>query len=67
MNILIVDDISTNIFSLKSLIENNFKINIFSAMNVQKAIEILMKNSINLILTDIQMPEIDGFEFAQML
>lgn len=61
MNILIVDDISTNIFSLKSLIENNFKINIFSAMNVQKAIEILMKNSINLILTDIQMPEIDGF------
>jgi CheY-like chemotaxis protein len=29
--------------------------------------EILMKENIDLILTDVQMPEIDGFEFVEYL
>lgn len=67
MNILIIDDIVENIFSLESLIENNFDVNIFSALSAKNAIEILMKEHINLILTDVQMPEVDGFEFANYL
>jgi signal transduction histidine kinase len=67
-NILLVDDIPENIYSLKLLIEENFDINIFTALSAQEAIEIVMgNNSIDLILTDVQMPEIDGFEFAQYL
>ncbi len=66
-NILLVDDIPENIYALKLLIEESFDINIFTALKAQEAIEIIMHNNIDLILTDIQMPEIDGFEFAKYL
>ena len=66
-NILLVDDICENIYSLKMLIEDGFDVNIFSALNVNDAMTILMENSIDLILTDIQMPNIDGFEFVKYL
>ena len=66
-NILIVDDTEENIYSLRLLIQESFDVNIFTALKAQDAIEILVENSIDLILTDVQMPEIDGFEFAQYL
>lgn len=65
--ILLLDDIPENIYSLKLLIEENFNINILTALKAQEAIEIVMNNPIDLILTDVQMPDIDGFEFAQYL
>lgn len=66
-SILLVDDIYENIYSLKMLIEDGFDVHIFSALNVKDAITILMNNPIDLILTDIQMPNIDGFEFVELL
>ncbi len=66
-NILIVDDTEENIYSLRLLIQESFDVNIFTALKASDAIEILVENSIDLILTDVQMPEIDGFEFAQYL
>ena len=66
-NILLVDDIAENIYSLKMMIEDSFDVNIFSALSAQEGIEILMKENIDLILTDVQMPEIDGFEFVAYL
>mgnify|MGYP003393222718 CR=1 FL=1 len=66
-SILLLDDVSENIYSLKLLIEENFDINIFTALKAQEAIEIVMNNTIDLILTDVQMPDVDGFEFAQYL
>lgn len=66
-NILILDDVSENIHSLKMIIEDTFDVNILTALSAQEAMEILMKNSVDLILSDIQMPEIDGFEFAEYL
>lgn len=65
--ILIVDDIEENIYSLKLLIEESFDVNIFTALNAKEAIKVLVENNIDLILTDIQMPDIDGFEFAQYI
>ncbi|BAK73514.1 MAG: response regulator [Arcobacter sp.] len=65
--ILIVDDIEENIYSLRLLIEESFDVNIFTALNAKEAIKILVENNIDLILTDIQMPDIDGFEFAQYI
>ena len=66
-NILLVDDVSENIYSLKMMIEDSFDVNIFSALSAQEGIEILMNENIDLILTDVQMPEIDGFEFIEYL
>ena len=66
-NILLVDDVAENIYSLKMMIEDSFDVNILSALSAQEGIEILMKENIDLILTDVQMPEIDGFEFVEYL
>ncbi|MCB9096513.1 MAG: hybrid sensor histidine kinase/response regulator [Arcobacter sp.] len=66
-NILLVDDVPENIYSLKMMIEDGFDVNIFSALSAQEGIEILMNENIDLILTDVQMPEIDGFEFIEYL
>jgi len=66
-NILLVDDIEQNIHSLKLIIEESFDVNIKTALSAQDGMSILMKEDINLILTDVQMPDIDGFEFAEYL
>jgi len=66
-NILLVDDIEENIYSLKMIIEDSFDVNILSALSAQEAIPLLMENDVDLILSDIQMPEIDGFEFAEYI
>jgi two-component system, sensor histidine kinase and response regulator len=66
-NILIVDDIEENIYSLKLLLEDNFDLNIFTATSANDAMGILLNKSINLILMDVQMPEVDGFEFTLYL
>lgn len=65
--ILLVDDVSDNLYSLKMLIEDNFDVDIILALSAQEAMEILLKNRVDLILTDVQMPDIDGFEFASYL
>lgn len=66
-SVLIVDDIEENIYSLKLLIEDNFDLNIFTATSANDAMGILLNNSIDLILMDVQMPEVDGFEFTLYL
>ncbi|NQY94912.1 MAG: hybrid sensor histidine kinase/response regulator [Campylobacteraceae bacterium] len=66
-SILLVDDVEQNIHSLKLMIEDNFDVAIFTALGAQEGMAILMKEDIHLILTDVQMPDIDGFEFAEYL
>lgn len=66
-NILLLDDVEANLHSLKLIIEDSFDINIYSALNAKEAISILMENRIDLILSDIQMPDIDGFQFAEYI
>ena len=67
-NILLVDDISENLYTLKLLIEDNFEnINIFQALSVKDALIEIMKHDMDLIVSDVQMPESSGFDFAKYL
>jgi len=64
--ILIVDDISENLQLLSSLLfGRNFNISI--ATNGKQALEIAQLKPFDLILLDISMPEMDGFEVCQIL
>lgn len=64
--ILIVDDNQENIFSLKTLLELN-KFSVDTASSGEEALKCILKNSYSLILLDVQMPEMDGFEVAEAI
>lgn len=67
-NILIVDDIEANLFSLNLLLENSFdNVNVINATSVKDAIKQIMKHNVDLVLTDIQMPEASGYDLAEYL
>ena len=60
--ILVVDDDVRNIFAISSMLEN-YKLKVLFAENGKEAIDTLNENSdIDLVLMDVMMPEMDGFE-----
>lgn len=65
--ILIVDDVPSNLFTLKVLLEEHFDAEILEGNSGFEALEILMKNTVDLIILDIQMPEMDGFQTAKLI
>ncbi len=66
--ILIVDDNKNNRLSLRTIIERRFdNVNVFDADSGISALNFLITTSVDLILLDIQMPQIDGFETAQLI
>ncbi len=64
--ILIVDDVMSNILLLKVLLTNE-KFQIVTAGNGTEALEQVEKEKPNLILLDVMMPDINGFDVAQKL
>ena len=67
-NILLIDDVEENIYSLQMMIENSFKdIHILTALSAQEAVLKIMKYEVDLILSDVQMPEVNGFELIEYL
>ncbi|NDV60619.1 hybrid sensor histidine kinase/response regulator [Bacteroides sp. 519] len=64
--VLIVDDIMSNVLLLKVLLTNE-KFNISVAYNGKQALEQVAAEKPDLILLDVMMPEIDGFEAAKQL
>ncbi len=68
INILIVDDVKSNLISLEALLETiDEQYNIIQANNGREALEYALSNTIDLIILDIQMPDMDGFEVAKFL
>jgi CheY-like chemotaxis protein len=60
--ILVVDDDARNIFALTSLLENH-EMDVISATNGRAAIDIIQKTpDLSIVLMDIMMPEMDGYE-----
>ena len=66
--ILIVDDNENNLYSLHALISKYMDVEVLEATSGQAALDTaLMDPRIDLIVLDIQMPEMDGFQTASML
>ena len=60
--VLVVDDDARNIFALTTLLENQ-EMEVLTAMNGRDAIRLIREtNDISLVLMDIMMPEMDGYE-----
>jgi two-component system, cell cycle response regulator len=67
--ILCVDDIKTNLFTIRSVIEDlaGEYYDVLIALSASEGLEILLKQKVDIILLDVMMPEIDGFECAKMI
>jgi response regulator RpfG family c-di-GMP phosphodiesterase/DNA-binding CsgD family transcriptional regulator len=66
ISILIVDDRPENLFSLETILKQSH-LNIVKAASGQEALRQVLKHDIALILLDVQMPEMDGFETAALI
>jgi len=63
--ILVVDDTKLNIEILLDLLGEYY--NVIPALSGEKALKIIQKKSIDLILLDIMMPDMDGYEVCKRL
>ncbi len=64
--ILIVDDKPANILALEGVLTDRDRV-FLNATNGEDALKILLHEEIDLIILDVQMPGMDGFEVAQIL
>lgn len=66
--LLAVDDHEHNLYTLRTLVQKHMDVTILEATSGRQALEIAMhESSIDLIILDVQMPEMDGFQTASML
>ncbi|SEH07460.1 Virulence sensor protein BvgS precursor [Candidatus Venteria ishoeyi] len=65
--ILIVDDNQNNLFTLRSLLTEHISAEVIEADSGEKALNIILQQVIDLIILDVQMPGMDGFETARIL
>ena len=64
--ILIVDDKRANILALEGLLATKDRL-LLNASNGKDALQITLNKNVDLIILDVQMPGMDGFEVAQIL
>ena len=65
-HILIVDDKVKNIYALEQILNQPGR-NLISVTNGNDALKVALNQEIDLIILDVQMPGMDGFEVAQIL
>jgi signal transduction histidine kinase len=66
VNILLVDDQPAKLLSYEAILEELGE-NLIKAGSAREALEQLLRNEIAVVLTDVSMPEFDGFELAAMI
>jgi PAS domain S-box-containing protein len=66
VNILLVDDQPAKLLSYEVILADLGE-NLVKANSAREALEFLLKNDVAVILVDVCMPELDGFELASML
>jgi two-component system, sensor histidine kinase and response regulator len=63
---LLVDDLDENLLALSALLESNH-VEVLTARSGPEALELLLVHDVALAFLDVQMPEMDGFELAELL
>ena len=63
--VLIIDDIDINIHTLIELFDGKY--DVLASLDGQNALEILNEEDVDIILLDINMPIMDGFEVCQKI
>ena len=66
-SILIVDDQESNVILLEQLLSEDGYVRVTSTMNPQEVCALHRKNCYDLILLDLQMPDMDGFQVMEAL
>ncbi|RYE93251.1 MAG: hybrid sensor histidine kinase/response regulator, partial [Myxococcales bacterium] len=64
--ILLVDDLEENLIALEALLRRE-GLELLQARSGMEALEILLQRDVALALLDVQMPEMDGFELAELM
>jgi PAS domain S-box-containing protein len=66
--LLAVDDHERNLYTLRTLIQKHMDVTVLEATSGRQALELAIQEpGIDLIILDVQMPEMDGFQTASML
>ena len=63
---LLVDDLEENLLALAALLRRQ-DVEILTARSGSEALELLLVHDVALALLDVQMPEMDGFELAELM
>ena len=66
VKLLLVDDLQENLLALEALLRGP-NIQVLQARSGTEALELLLQNDVALALIDVQMPEMDGFELAELM
>jgi len=65
--VLIADDNPNNLFTLETLIQAHMQARVLRAEHGEEVLAILLKEKVDLIILDVHMPRMDGFECAQLI
>lgn len=65
-SVLVVDDIVSNIKLLEAKLLNEYY-TVFTAINAKDTLDLLDHNKIDIVLLDVMMPEMDGFETCKKI
>jgi PAS domain S-box-containing protein len=66
VNILLVDDQPAKLLTYQAILADVGE-NLLSASNATEALELLLRNDVAVVLIDVYMPDIDGFQLAAMI
>jgi response regulator RpfG family c-di-GMP phosphodiesterase len=64
--LLLVDDQPANLVSLEAILDDDDRV-LIKANSGSEGLKILLKEDISLVLLDVQMPGMDGFEMAELM